>query len=130
MVIVCDDEDRENEGDFVMLAEFATPEAVNFMAKEGRGLICTPITEELAKKLDLRPMTANNTDPHGTAFTISIDHASAATGISAFERSATIMHLLEEFSEPEDFKRPGHVFPLIAKAGGVLRRCWAYRSCY
>jgi 3,4-dihydroxy 2-butanone 4-phosphate synthase / GTP cyclohydrolase II len=122
MVIVCDDEDRENEGDFVMLAEYATPEAINFMAKEGRGLICAPITEELAFKLDLKPMTENNTDTNGTAFTISIDHKSTTTGISAFERSATVIHMLDEDAEPEHFKRPGHIFPLIAKGGGVLRR--------
>lgn len=122
MVIVCDDEERENEGDFVMLAEFATPEAINFMAKEGRGLICAPISEELAHKLDLKPMTENNTDTNGTAFTISIDHKSTTTGISAFERSATVLHLLDEDAEPDHFKRPGHIFPLIAKNGGVLRR--------
>lgn len=122
MVIVCDDEDRENEGDFVMLAEHATPEAINFMAKEGRGLICVPITEDLAARLDLKPMTETNTDSHGTAFTISIDHISTATGISAFERSKTVIEMLNETSQPADFKRPGHIFPLIAKAGGVLRR--------
>ncbi len=122
MVIVCDDEDRENEGDFIMLAEFATPEAINFMAKEGRGLICTPITEELANKLDLRPMTETNSDSHGTAFTVSIDHISTSTGISAFERSKTVLSLLEESARPADFNRPGHIFPLIAKNGGVLRR--------
>ncbi|MGJ7921500.1 bifunctional 3,4-dihydroxy-2-butanone-4-phosphate synthase/GTP cyclohydrolase II [Neobacillus sp. LXY-4] len=122
MVIVCDDEDRENEGDFLMLAEFATPEAVNFMAKEGRGLICAPITEELAQKLDLKPMTEVNTDTNGTAFTVSIDHISTSTGISAFERSDTILNMLIDSAKPEDFKRPGHIFPLIAKTGGVLRR--------
>ncbi|MDF2903100.1 MAG: bifunctional 3,4-dihydroxy-2-butanone 4-phosphate synthase/GTP cyclohydrolase protein [Bacillus sp. (in: firmicutes)] len=122
MVIVCDDEDRENEGDFIMLAEFATPEAINFMAKEGRGLICTPITEDLANKLDLRPMTETNSDSHGTAFTVSIDHISTSTGISAFERSTTVLSLLEESARPADFNRPGHIFPLIAKNGGVLRR--------
>lgn len=122
MVIVCDDEDRENEGDFVMLAEFATPEAVNFMAKEGRGLICAPITEDLAQKLELRPMTEVNTDTNGTAFTVSIDHVRTTTGISAFERSDTIISLLDESATPADFKRPGHIFPLIAKNGGVLRR--------
>lgn len=122
MVIVCDDEDRENEGDFVMLAEFATPEAINFMAKEGRGLICAPITSELAKKLDLNPMTEVNTDTNGTAFTVSIDHISTTTGISAFERSDTIVSLLDESARPSDYKRPGHIFPLIAKDGGVLRR--------
>ncbi|NMD69982.1 bifunctional 3,4-dihydroxy-2-butanone-4-phosphate synthase/GTP cyclohydrolase II [Bacillus sp. DNRA2] len=122
MVIVCDDEDRENEGDFIMLAEYATPEAINFMAKEGRGLICAPITEDLAKKLDLKPMTDVNTDTNGTAFTVSIDHISTTTGISAFERSDTIIKLLDEDAKATDFKRPGHIFPLIAKNGGVLRR--------
>jgi 3,4-dihydroxy 2-butanone 4-phosphate synthase / GTP cyclohydrolase II len=122
MVIVCDDEDRENEGDFIMLAEYATPEAINFMAKEGRGLICVPITEELATKLDLKPMTENNTDSHGTAFTISVDHKNTTTGISAFERSATVLGMLDDHAIPTDLKRPGHIFPLIAKAGGVLRR--------
>ncbi|WP_147534896.1 bifunctional 3,4-dihydroxy-2-butanone-4-phosphate synthase/GTP cyclohydrolase II [Bacillus marasmi] len=122
MVIVCDDEDRENEGDFIMLAEFATPEAINFMAKEGRGLICAPITNELAKKLELNPMTEVNTDTNGTAFTVSIDHISTTTGISAFERSDTIVSLLDDAAKPSDFKRPGHIFPLIAKDGGVLRR--------
>ncbi len=122
MVIVCDDEDRENEGDFIMLAEYATPEAINFMAKEGRGLICVPITEELASKLDLKPMTENNTDSHGTAFTISVDHKNTTTGISAFERSATVSGMIDDNAVPSDLKRPGHIFPLIAKAGGVLRR--------
>jgi 3,4-dihydroxy 2-butanone 4-phosphate synthase / GTP cyclohydrolase II len=122
VVIVVDDENRENEGDFVALAENATPEVINFMAKEGRGLICAPITEELSNQLKLSPMTDENTDPHGTAFTISIDHRSSTTGISAFERSATIQQLLNHSSLPEDFKRPGHVFPLVAKKGGVLKR--------
>lgn len=122
VVIVVDDENRENEGDFIALADKATPEIINFMAKEGRGLICAPITEEIAHKLKLSPMTMSNTDPHGTAFTISVDHKSATTGISAFERSTTIQELLNENSIPEDFKRPGHVFPLIAKNGGVLKR--------
>ncbi|WP_044336600.1 bifunctional 3,4-dihydroxy-2-butanone-4-phosphate synthase/GTP cyclohydrolase II [Rossellomorea aquimaris] len=122
VVIVVDDENRENEGDFVALADKATPEVINFMAKEGRGLICAPITEEIAQKLKLAPMTMSNTDPHGTAFTISVDHKSATTGISAFERSNTIQELLNPVSMPEDFKRPGHVFPLVAKKGGVLKR--------
>ncbi|WGG43833.1 bifunctional 3,4-dihydroxy-2-butanone-4-phosphate synthase/GTP cyclohydrolase II [Rossellomorea sp. DA94] len=122
VVIVVDDENRENEGDFIALADKATPEVINFMAKEGRGLICAPITEEIATKLKLTPMTMSNTDPHGTAFTISVDHKSATTGISAFERSATIQELLNKNSIPEDFKRPGHVFPLVAKNGGVLKR--------
>ncbi|BCB04364.1 bifunctional 3,4-dihydroxy-2-butanone-4-phosphate synthase/GTP cyclohydrolase II [Bacillus sp. KH172YL63] len=122
VVIVVDDENRENEGDFIALADRATPEVINFMAKEGRGLICAPITEDLAQRLKLSPMTMSNTDPHGTAFTISVDHKSATTGISAFERAATITELLNPASIPEDFKRPGHVFPLVAKKGGVLKR--------
>lgn len=122
VIIVCDDEDRENEGDFVALGEFATPEVINFMAKEGRGLICTPVTEELAHNLALHPMTDNNTDVYGTAFTISIDHVDTTTGISAYERSLTINKLLDEQSKAPDFRRPGHIFPLIAKEGGVLRR--------
>jgi 3,4-dihydroxy 2-butanone 4-phosphate synthase/GTP cyclohydrolase II len=122
VIIVCDDEDRENEGDFVALAEKATPEVINFMIKHGRGLVCVPITEELAEKLDLVPMVQHNTDPHGTAFTISIDHKSSTTGISAYERSNTIRELLNPQAKASDFKRPGHIFPLIAKNGGVLRR--------
>ncbi|MDE3839226.1 bifunctional 3,4-dihydroxy-2-butanone-4-phosphate synthase/GTP cyclohydrolase II [Bacillus methanolicus] len=122
VVIVCDDEDRENEGDFVVLAEYATPEVINFMAKEGRGLICVPVTEELASKLQLNPMSDVNTDTHGTAFTISIDHMDTTTGISAFERSLTVQKMLEDDASPFDFKRPGHIFPLVAKEGGVLRR--------
>ncbi|MGE7217350.1 bifunctional 3,4-dihydroxy-2-butanone-4-phosphate synthase/GTP cyclohydrolase II [Priestia koreensis] len=121
-VIVCDDEDRENEGDFIALAEKATPEVVNFMATHGRGLICTPISEELADRLDLKPMVDNNTDMHGTAFTISIDYKTTTTGISVFERSTTIQALLDAEAKAADFRKPGHVFPLIAKKGGVLRR--------
>lgn len=122
VVIVCDDEDRENEGDFIALAEKATPDVINLMATHGRGLICVPVEEELAQKLDLFPMVSKNTDPHGTAFTVSIDHKYSSTGISAFERSATVLSMLDPESKPDDFKRPGHVFPLIAKKGGVLRR--------
>ncbi|MFK9090471.1 bifunctional 3,4-dihydroxy-2-butanone-4-phosphate synthase/GTP cyclohydrolase II [Bacillus salipaludis] len=122
VIIVCDDEDRENEGDFIALAEHATPAVINLMATHGRGLICVPIEEELAQKLDLIPMVSKNTDPHGTAFTVSIDHKFSTTGISAFERSATILSLLDPESKASDFKRPGHIFPLIAKKGGVLRR--------
>lgn len=122
VVIISDDEDRENEGDFVVLAEKATPEAINFMATHGRGLICTTITEQLAKKLNLHPMVSDNTDHHETAFTVSIDHKSTSTGISAFGRSITILELLKEDSVAEDFQRPGHTFPLIAKEGGVLSR--------
>lgn len=122
MVIVCDDEDRENEGDFVALAEKVTPETINFMITHGRGLVCAPITEERAQELDLVPMVDQNTDPHGTAFTVSIDHHSTTTGISASERATTIRALLDPNSTPGDFKRPGHIFPLVAKNGGVLRR--------
>ena len=122
IVIVVDDENRENEGDFIVLAEKATPQAINFMATHGRGLICTAITEDRAQKLNLHPMVDVNTDPHGTAFTVSVDHKTNATGISAFERSITVTSLIAEDSVPEDFKRPGHTFPLIAKSGGVLQR--------
>jgi 3,4-dihydroxy 2-butanone 4-phosphate synthase / GTP cyclohydrolase II len=122
VIIVCDDEDRENEGDFISLAEKATPEVINLMATHGRGLICIPIEEELAQKLELFPMVAVNTDEHGTAFTVSIDHKFTTTGISAFERSATVLSLLDPEAKPSDFKRPGHIFPLVAKKGGVLRR--------
>lgn len=121
-IIVVDDENRENEGDLVALAEHATPEVINFMATYGRGLICTPITEELAEKLDLHAMVAHNTDNHQTAFTVSIDHVSTTTGISAFERSTTILKMLEPDATKSDFRRPGHVFPLIAKKNGVLER--------
>lgn len=121
-IIVVDDENRENEGDFVALGEFATPEMINFMATEGRGLICVPIEEEKAAQLDLQLMTNHNSDAYGTAFTISIDHSSNHTGISAFERSETILSLLGIEVKPAEFKRPGHTFPLIAKPGGVLKR--------
>jgi len=119
-IIVCDDEDRENEGDLVMLAEHATPENINFMITHGKGLVCVPVSPRIAQRLELAPMTANNTDPHGTAFTLSIDHEDAKTGISAEERSLTIQRML--IDGPERFKRPGHIFPLIAKEGGVRER--------
>ncbi|MGG2972117.1 bifunctional 3,4-dihydroxy-2-butanone-4-phosphate synthase/GTP cyclohydrolase II [Geobacillus stearothermophilus] len=122
VIIVCDDEDRENEGDFVALAEKATPDVVNFMITHGRGLVCVPITEELAARLGLEPMVAHNTDAHGTAFTVSIDYKTTTTGISAYERAATIQALLDPNVKASDFKRPGHIFPLIAKQGGVLQR--------
>lgn len=122
IIIVVDDENRENEGDFLVLADYATPENINFMAKHGRGLICTPITEKLAKQLKLFPMVHENTDNHQTAFTVSIDHKNTKTGISAFERSETITKLLKSESIGEDFRRPGHVFPLVAKENGVLER--------
>ncbi|MBY0221243.1 bifunctional 3,4-dihydroxy-2-butanone-4-phosphate synthase/GTP cyclohydrolase II [Sporosarcina aquimarina] len=122
VVIVVDDEDRENEGDFVALADKITPEIINFMATKGRGLICVPITEQKAQQLDLQMMTDHNTDSHGTAFTISVDHLSTHTGISAFERAETIVKMMDSRSVASEFKRPGHVFPLVAKSGGVLER--------
>lgn len=121
-IIVVDDENRENEGDFVALAEKTTPEIVNFMIKYGKGLVCTPVTEDLATKFDLDLMTDDNTDPFATAFTVSIDYKETTTGISAYERAQTIQALLNESVVAEDFKRPGHVFPLIAKGGGVIER--------
>jgi 3,4-dihydroxy 2-butanone 4-phosphate synthase/GTP cyclohydrolase II len=122
VVIVVDDEDRENEGDFIALAEKATPEVINFMIREGRGLVCVPITEERAQELDLPPMVAKNTDYHGTAFTISVDYYETSTGISAHERARTVKALIDPATKPRHFRRPGHIFPLIAKKGGVLRR--------
>lgn len=122
VIIVVDDENRENEGDFIALAEKATPDVINFMITEGRGLVCMPITKARAAQLDLPPMTLQNTDSHGTAFTISIDHKNTTTGISAFERSHTAQAILDPAATPADFKRPGHMFPLIAVDGGVLRR--------
>lgn len=122
VVIVIDDEDRENEGDFIVLADKATPEVINFMITEGRGLVCVPITEERAVELDLPPMVNKNSDYHGTAFTVSIDHVTTTTGISAHERSMTVQGIIDPKARPQDFRRPGHIFPLIAKKGGVLRR--------
>ncbi|PID02263.1 bifunctional 3,4-dihydroxy-2-butanone-4-phosphate synthase/GTP cyclohydrolase II [Sporosarcina sp. P2] len=122
VVIVVDDEDRENEGDFVALADSITPEIINFMATKGRGLICVPITEQKAAQLGLQMMTDNNTDSHGTAFTISVDHRSTHTGISAFERADTIVKMMDPSATAGEFKRPGHIFPLVAKSGGVLER--------
>ncbi len=122
LIIVTDDEDRENEGDLVGLSELVTPDMINFMAKEGRGLICVPIEKELADHLELSPMVSNNNDPRGTAFTISIDHKDTTTGISAFERALTIEKMVEKDAKAADFTRPGHIFPLIAHSGGVLSR--------
>lgn len=121
-VIVADDESRENEGDLVALSENVTAEMINFMITHGKGLVCTPIKSDLAEKLELAPMAGKNTDPFGTAFTVSIDHAETKTGISAEERAQTIKKMIDRDSEAEDYKRPGHIFPLIAKAGGVLKR--------
>jgi 3,4-dihydroxy 2-butanone 4-phosphate synthase/GTP cyclohydrolase II len=122
LVIVVDDEDRENEGDFVALAEKCTPEIINFMVTHGRGLVCVPITQERARELDLEPMVDHNTDPHGTAFTVSVDYKTTTTGISAYERAETVRALIDPSVKKADFKRPGHIFPLVAKEGGVLRR--------
>ncbi len=122
MIIIMDDEDRENEGDLVMAGIFSSPQKINFMAQEARGLICVSITQELAQKLDLPPMVQKNDSNHETAFTISIDAKEAKTGISAFERDMTIRLMCESNTKPSDFVRPGHIFPLIAKEGGVLVR--------
>jgi len=122
MIIVVDDENRENEGDIVLAAEKATPEAINFMATHGRGLICTSLTAERLKELDLDLMVQNNTDPHGTAFTVSVDASDSTTGISAYERANTIQVLVKPESKPTDLRRPGHIFPLQAREGGVLVR--------
>lgn len=122
MIIVIDSEDRENEGDLLMAADKVTPEAINFMANYGRGLICMPCDNSVLKKLDIGPMVQNNTDEYQTAFSVSIDAAAATTGISAYERAMTIKEVLNPDSIPEDFKRPGHVFPLFAKENGVLAR--------
>jgi 3,4-dihydroxy 2-butanone 4-phosphate synthase/GTP cyclohydrolase II len=122
MIIVVDDEDRENEGDLIMAAEHITPEAVNFIVKNGRGLLCVALTEERAAQLDLQPMVAQNAEVMGTAFTVSVDHKSVTTGISAPERSTTIQALMNSEAVPGDFLKPGHVFPLVARDGGVLVR--------
>lgn len=122
IIIVTDDEDRENEGDFICAAEFATTENVNFMATHAKGLICMPMSKEICDKLQLTQMVSNNTDNHSTAFTVSIDHVDTVTGISALERSITAMKCVDENSKPEDFRRPGHMFPLLAKENGVLER--------
>ncbi|WP_195428117.1 bifunctional 3,4-dihydroxy-2-butanone-4-phosphate synthase/GTP cyclohydrolase II [Clostridium sp. D46t1_190503_E9] len=122
MIIVIDDEGRENEGDLLMAAEKVTGEAINFMATYGKGLICMPIKKETADKLNIGSMVSVNTDNHETAFTVSVDHIDTTTGISAYERSLTIKKLLDENSTPIDFRRPGHMFPLIAKENGVLER--------
>jgi 3,4-dihydroxy 2-butanone 4-phosphate synthase/GTP cyclohydrolase II len=124
VIIVVDDEDRENEGDFLAAAEKVTPEMINFMATHGRGLICTPLTESRCKELDLRAMVTNNTDHMETAFTVSVDlkGQGVTTGISAADRSKTVQSLVDPNTKPHDLARPGHIFPLIAKQGGVLRR--------
>jgi 3,4-dihydroxy 2-butanone 4-phosphate synthase/GTP cyclohydrolase II len=122
MIVVVDDEDRENEGDLLMAAEKVTPEAINFMARFGRGLICVPMLRERLDQLGIHDMIEKNTDPKQTAFTVSVDSMRCTTGISAAERAMTIQHMLEADAKPEHFLRPGHIFPLVAKEGGVLRR--------
>ncbi|TPG68020.1 bifunctional 3,4-dihydroxy-2-butanone-4-phosphate synthase/GTP cyclohydrolase II [Brevibacillus laterosporus] len=121
-IIVVDDENRENEGDFLCMAEKATPEMINFMVTHGRGLVCVSIEDKRARELQLRQMVENNTDHHGTAFTVSIDERNTHTGISAQERSQTIMAMLDPQAVADQFRRPGHIFPLVAKEGGVLKR--------
>ena len=122
MIVMVDDEDRENEGDLVMAATMVTPEAINFMATHGRGLICVPMTKDRIRALQLEPMVTENTDPHGTAFTVSVDSVESSTGISAFERAATVKILADPHSESTELHRPGHIFPLQAREGGVLVR--------
>lgn len=122
IILVTDDEDRENEGDFICAAEFATTENLNFMATHGKGLICMPMSKEICEKLRLPQMVTDNTDNHETAFTVSIDYAGTTTGISAEERGMTARHCISEDAKPEDFRRPGHMFPLLAKKNGVLER--------
>ncbi|MCR5785348.1 MAG: bifunctional 3,4-dihydroxy-2-butanone-4-phosphate synthase/GTP cyclohydrolase II [Eubacterium sp.] len=120
IVVVLDDEDRENEGDVICAGRFATPENVNFMASYAKGLICMPLSKEYAERLGFTPMCEKNTDNHETAFTVSVDHVSTTTGISAYERSVTALKVLS--GKAEDFRRPGHMFPLVAREGGVLVR--------
>lgn len=122
IILVTDDEDRENEGDFICAAEFATTENLNFMATHGKGLICMPMSKEICEKLRLPQMVADNTDNHETAFTVSIDYVGTTTGISAEERGMTARHCISEDAKPENFRRPGHMFPLLAKKNGVLER--------
>ncbi|MDO4482186.1 MAG: bifunctional 3,4-dihydroxy-2-butanone-4-phosphate synthase/GTP cyclohydrolase II [Bacillota bacterium] len=122
IILVTDDPDRENEGDFICAAEFATTENINFMACYGKGLICMPMSKEFVQKLQIPQMVTKNTDNHETAFTVSIDHVDTTTGISAAERSITAMKCVEDNVKPEDFRRPGHMFPLLAKENGVLER--------
>lgn len=122
IILVTDDPDRENEGDLICAAEFATTANINFMATHGKGLVCMPMSEELVQKLKIPQMVQQNTDNHETAFTVSIDHAATSTGISAAERSITALACVAEDAKPEDFRRPGHMFPLLARRNGVLER--------
>ncbi len=122
IILVTDDPERENEGDMICAAEFATQENINFMATHAKGLICTPMSGRIAQKLNLPQMVSENTDNHSTAFTVSIDHVDTTTGISAAERAYSIQKCVDETTKGEDFRRPGHVFPLVAREGGVLKR--------
>lgn len=122
IIMVLDDENRENEGDLICAAEFATTANINFMATHAKGLICQPMSQAVASRLNLSPMVDNNTDPHTTAFTVSIDHKETSTGVSAVERGLTMREAANPNSQPSDFNRPGHVFPLVAKENGVLER--------
>ena len=122
IILVTDDKNRENEGDLICAAQFATTENVNFMAVHGKGLICMPMNAEFCGRLRLPQMVTENTDNHSTAFTVSIDHVDTATGISAAERSVTAQKCAEDSARPEDFRRPGHMFPLLARKNGVLER--------
>ena len=122
IILVTDDEDRENEGDFICAAEFATTENVNFMATHGKGLICMPVGASICERLQLPQMVSRNTDNHETAFTVSVDHIDTTTGISAAERGLTARKMVDPLSKPEDFRRPGHMFPLLSKPNGVLER--------
>jgi GTP cyclohydrolase II/3,4-dihydroxy-2-butanone 4-phosphate synthase len=130
MVIVVDDEDRENEGDLVMAAEKVRGEDINFMIKYGRGLVCVPMSDKRLKELNIGKMVSENTDNRETAFTVSVDHKSCKTGISAYERALTIRMLIDDNSKPDDFTKPGHVFPLEAKEGGVLVRAGHTEAAY
>ncbi|MBI5975686.1 3,4-dihydroxy-2-butanone-4-phosphate synthase [Staphylococcus canis] len=122
MIVVLDDENRENEGDLIAITQWMRDDTINFMSRYGRGLICTPISQEIANQAGIDAMVSNNTDPHGTAFTVSIDHVNSTTGISAFERTETVRALIDEHTNVDTFNQPGHIFPLIGKAKGVLER--------
>lgn len=122
MVVIVDGEDRENEGDLAVAAEKVTPEKINFMAKYCRGLICTPVNEEIINKLNLSPMVPHNPDPDAAAFTVSVDAKITKTGISVYDRAKTILTLIDSQSKPDDFKKPGHIFPLKTRKNGVLER--------
>ncbi|MDD4172058.1 MAG: bifunctional 3,4-dihydroxy-2-butanone-4-phosphate synthase/GTP cyclohydrolase II [Syntrophomonas sp.] len=122
ILIMVDDEDRENEGDIIVAAEMSNPDVINFMASHAKGLICMPMTGERLDELEIQPMVLENTDNHQTAFTVSVDHISTTTGISAHERAATVKALISGDSQPNDFRKPGHIFPLRYREGGVLRR--------